>query len=163
MLMIRNAVKADVPEILEIYNDAVRNLAATFDLEEKTLEERMEWFSHYGGAYPLIVAEIDGKVAGYSSLSKFREKEAYKSTVELSLYIAPDCRGRGLGKALMEEILKLAKQNGFHTVISGITSGNEVSVRLHEQFSFDYIGNFREVGKKFGVWQDVLFYQLLLE
>ncbi|MDF2939124.1 MAG: family acetyltransferase, partial [Paenibacillaceae bacterium] len=107
--------------------------------------------------------EIEGKVAGYSSLSKFREKEAYKSTVELSLYISPEYRGRGLGKALMEEILKLAQVKGFHTVISGITAGNEVSVHLHEQFSFDYIGNFREVGKKFGVWQDVLFYQLLLE
>lgn len=163
MLIIRDAVQEDVPVILEIYNDAVRNLAATFDLEEKTLEERMEWFGHYGGSHPLIVAEVDGKVAGYSSLSMFREKEAYKSTVELSLYIAEDCRGRGLGKALMEEILRRARQNGFHTVISGITAGNEVSVRLHEYFSFDYIGNFREVGKKFGVWQDVLFYQLLLE
>ncbi|MNP50047.1 N-acyltransferase YncA [compost metagenome] len=83
--------------------------------------------------------------------------------MELSLYISPERRGLGLGKALMVEILKLAKEKGFHTVISGITAGNEVSVRLHEQFSFDYIGNFREVGKKFGVWQDVLFYQLLLE
>jgi L-amino acid N-acyltransferase len=162
-MIIRDAVLEDVPQILEIYNDAVRHLTATLDLEEKTLEDRMEWFSHYGGQYPLIVAELEGHVAGYCSLSKFREKEAFKSTTELSLYIGEQFRGRGIGKSLMTEILNLAKAKGFHVVISGITAGNEVSVRMHEQFHFEFVGNFREVGSKFGKWQDVLFYQLLLE
>lgn len=162
-MIIRNAEIEDVPGILDIYNDAIRRLTATFDLEEKTLEERKAWFGHYGGRHPLIVAEVDGEIAGYSSLSVFREKEAFQSTTELSLYIAEKHRGQGIGKALMTEILKLAREKGFHTVISGITAGNEVSVRMHEQFHFDYVGRFREVGKKFGQWLDVDFYQLMLE
>lgn len=162
-MIIRDARLEDLEEMAAIYNDAVRKLTATFDLEEKTLEERKEWFHHYGGRHPLIVAEVDGRIAGYSSLSVFREKEAYDATAELSLYIAEQYRGRGIGKALMTEILRLARVHGFHTVISGITAGNEASIRMHEQFQFEFIGNFREVGKKFGQWQDVLFYQLIVE
>ncbi|MDF2926983.1 MAG: family acetyltransferase [Paenibacillaceae bacterium] len=162
-MIIRDAIVEDLPGILEIYNDAIRRLTATFDLEEKTLEDRREWFSHYGAHHPLIVAHADGKIAGYSSLSMFREKEAFKSTAELSLYIAEDFRGRGIGKALMLEIVNRARKVGFHTIVSGITAGNEISVRMHEQFGFQYVGNFREVGSKFGRWQDVLFYQLMLE
>lgn len=160
---IREGRMEDLEDILEIYNDAIRRLTATFDLEEKTLEDRREWFSHYGGSYPLIVAEHEGRVAGYATLSKFREKEAFRSTVELSVYVAERLRGQGAGKALMARILRLARDIGYHTVISGITAGNETSVHLHEQFQFVLVGHFRQVGKKFGEWQDVLFYQLLLE
>jgi L-amino acid N-acyltransferase len=162
-MIFREAVIEDLPAMLDIYNDAIRNTTATFDLEEQTIEERKLWFQKYGGAHPLIVAEVDGQVAGYSSLSVFREKPAYNRTTELSIYIAEAYRGRGIGKAMMTAILRLAKDQGYHTVIGGITGGNDVSIKLHKQFGFELAGSFREVGHKFGSWQDVLFYQLILE
>jgi phosphinothricin acetyltransferase len=163
MIIIRDAVPQDLPSMLEIYNEAIRNLTATFDLVEQTLEERQIWFNKYGGKYPLIVAELEGAVVGYSCLSRFREKPAYDYTAELSLYISPDQRGRGVGNELMKAILHRAAELGFHTVIGGITGGNVVSMKLHEKFGFEHVGCFREVGLKFGEWQDVHFYQLLLK
>lgn len=163
MLVIREATLADLPAMLAIYNDAILNTTATFDLEEQTLEEREKWFHKYGGIHPLIVAEVDGQVAGYSSLSLFREKLAYIRSTELSIYIDSAYRGRGIGNILMEEILKRAKELGHHVVIGGITAGNDVSVKLHEKFGFELVGHFKQVGYKFDSWQDVLFYQLTLE
>ncbi|MCM3024009.1 GNAT family N-acetyltransferase [Heyndrickxia ginsengihumi] len=162
-LKIRDAQIDDLPAMLEIYNDAVRNLTATFDLEEQTLENRREWFFSHGGRYPLIVAESEGNVVGYCSLSKYREKEAYINSAELSVYISKDFRRNGLGTIFLKEIIKRAKELKYHTIISGITDGNSGSIALHEKFGFHYIGCFREVGYKFNQWQDVHFYQLLLE
>ncbi|WML50074.1 N-acetyltransferase family protein [Neobacillus sp. PS3-34] len=163
MIHIRDAVIDDLPAMLAIYNYAIRNLNATFDLEEQTLEQRQAWFSKYGTTYPLIVAESEGEVAGYCSLSPFREKEAYAKTTELSVYISEKHQGKGLGKALIQEIINRAHQLDFHTIIAGITTGNEGSVKLHEKFNFEFIGRFKEVGYKFEQWQDVDFYQLLLK
>lgn len=163
MLNIREATLEDLPAMLAIYNEAIRKTTATFDLEEQTLEEREKWFHKYGGIHPLIVAEVDGRVAGYSSLSLFREKLAYIRSTELSIYIDEAFRGQGIGNRLMEEILKRGRELGHHVVIGGITAGNDVSVKLHEKFGFELVGCFKEVGHKFGRWQDVLFYQLILE
>ncbi|WP_243297991.1 GNAT family N-acetyltransferase [Bacillus litorisediminis] len=162
MLHIREAVLNDLPAMLEIYNEAVRTLTATFDLEEQTLEERTLWFEKFNERYPLIVAELNGEVVGYSSLSKFREKPAYSQSTELSIYISSKHRGYGIGSALMKEILRRAKKLGYHTVIAGITAGNEESIKLHEKFGFEYMGRFKEVGYKFGEWQDVLNYQYMI-
>lgn len=162
-MMIRKAVLEDVPQILDIYNDAVLHTTATFDLEEKTLEDRLQWFHKYNDIYPLIVAELDEKVAGYCSLSPFREKEAYKQTVEISVYVHKKARGKGIARELIKRILELGKEAGHHVIIAGITGGNDVSVKLHESFSFSHAGTFREVGFKFGEWQDVFFYELLLK
>ncbi|MCQ6264856.1 GNAT family N-acetyltransferase [Fictibacillus sp. WQ 8-8] len=162
MVNIREALLRDLPAILDIYNDAIKTLTATFDLEEQTLEERKVWFEKYGGDFPLIVAKLDGKVAGYCCLSPFRDKAAYSRTTELSLYISSEFRGQGIGNALMEDILKRAADLGYHTVISSITGGNEASVKLHKKFGFEFVGNFKEVGYKFDEWQDVHFYQLML-
>ena len=156
-MLIREALIEDLPEMLEIYNEAVKKLTATFDLQPQTLEQRKSWFAQFGGKHTLLVAEIDGQVAGYCSLSKFRDKEAYAKTAELSVYLSEAFRGRGLGPVLIKEILDMAKQLQFHTIISGITTGNEVSVRIHERFGFEFIGTFKEVGFKFGEWQSVDF------
>ncbi|WP_141431785.1 GNAT family N-acetyltransferase [Bacillus sp. 03113] len=162
MLKIRDAILSDLPSMLDIYNDAIRNLTATFDLEEQTLDERKKWFNKYGGNYPLIVAELEGIIVGYSCLSKFREKPAYSYSTELSVYISSKHQGQGIGSALMNEILGRAAKLGYHTVIGGITGGNEASVKLHEKFGFEYVGCFKEVGLKFGKWQDVHFYQVMI-
>ncbi|MCM3585610.1 N-acetyltransferase family protein [Mesobacillus maritimus] len=149
--------------MLEIYNEAIRNLTATFDLEEQTLNQREQWFAKYNEQFPLIIAELDGEVLGYCGISSYNPKEAYAKTVEISIYLSANARGRGIGKILMEDMIGRAKSLGFHTIIAGITEGNDSSVRLHEHFGFDFAGKLKEVGFKFGEWQNVLYYQLLLE
>jgi len=162
-ILIRNAKEEDLERLTYIYNWAVENTTASFDLKPQTIEKRREWFSHYGDFYPLIVAEFDGEVAGYASLSKFREKEGYLKTVEVSLYIAPEYQNKGIGKILLERIIEEGKKRGFHVIIAGITAGNEVSVRLHEKFGFVFCARLNEVAYKFEKWQDCLFYQLIME
>ncbi len=151
-LTIRTAETGDMERLLEIYNYEVENGVATFDLHPRTMEERMEWFrAHNVDNHPLIVAEVNGRAAGYASLSQYREKEAYAATVELSVYVAPECRRQGIAHALMRAILDEAKRrDDIHTVISVITEGNDASIRLHEEFGFAFCGTMREVGEKFG-------------
>ncbi|MFS0636527.1 N-acetyltransferase family protein [Mesobacillus foraminis] len=161
-MIIREAKIEDLPGMLDIYNDAVRNLTATFDLEEQTLEQRTKWFHKYGGKYPLIVAEVEGEIAGYCGLSMYNEKAAYARTAEVSIYLSSRFRGKGIGGALMTEILKRAREEDFHAIIAGITEGNDVSVKLHEKFGFKLAGRITEVGFKFGEWQNVLYLQLTL-
>jgi L-amino acid N-acyltransferase YncA len=158
-VMIRNAKFEDLPGILRIYNYVVKTSAATFDLKEQTIEERRNWFFEHGERYPLIVAEQNGQVIGYSSLSKFRDKPGYNRTVESSVYVEERFQGMGIGKRLMREILDRAVGLGYHVVIAGIAGGNERSERLHLSLGFQCIGFFKEVGFKFGSWQDVSFYR----
>jgi L-amino acid N-acyltransferase len=162
MITIRNADISDLERLTEIYNWAVANTTASFDIVQQLVEARKAWFSHYGGAHPLIVAEFDGKIAGYSSLSKFREKEGYAKTVEISVYVDPAFHGQGIGKRLMEEIIKQGRELGHHVVMAAITADNNISIRMHEKLGFKFCGHFREVGHKFGQWQDCIFYQLIL-
>ena len=161
-MIIRKAKIEDLEELLEIYNYEVEHGVATLDLEAKTLEEWEEWFyGHNVDNHPLIVAEIDSHVAGYASLSSYREKEAFKSTVELSIYIGKDYRKRGVATSLMESILEEAKKDErTHTVVSVITSGNEASQKLHEKFGFEFCGTIKEVGIKFGEYRDIDNYRL---
>lgn len=163
-MRIRTAAEADLPELLDIYNYEVENGTATFDLEPKSLKEREEWLrEHNVDNHPLYVAEVDHRIAGYASLSPYRTKEAYRTTVELSIYIGADFRGQGIATALMEYILKDArKRENIHTVVSVITAGNEASRRLHEKFGFTFCGTIREVGIKFGKYLDIENYQLMV-
>ncbi len=161
-IVVRDARKRDLPALLEIYNDAIAKLPATFDLEPQTLRQRARWFSEHGGRHPLIVAESQGRILGYASLSSFRDKPGYSKSVEDSVYVHKDARGKGVGKILLKGILARAVRLGYHTVIAAIVPPNEASVRLHQGSGFAYVGNFREVGFKFSRWQDVAFYQLFL-
>lgn len=162
-MIIRNAEESDLPELLAIYNYEVLNGVATLDLHEKTLEDRQKWFLAHTGSHRIIVAEIDGKAVGYASLSPYREKEAYKSTVELSIYVDVDFRQRGIAKALMGEILEIARNDkSLHNVVSVITSGNEASEKLHKDFGFTYCGTLREVGFKHGEYRDIDNFELIL-
>lgn len=162
-MIIREATIDDIEEILEIYNDAIIHTTATFDLEIQTLEERQFWFQQFDEIHPLFVAEINNKVVGYSSLSPFNKKEAYAKTVENSIYVHKNARGKGVATALLEKLIVAAKEVEHHSIIALITKGNEGSVKLHQQYNFEYIGVLREVGSKFGEWQDVYFYQLILK
>ena len=159
---IRKAEQRDLQALLDIYNYEVAHGVATLDLALKALPEWQVWFdAHNVDNHPLFVAEEGGRVAGYASLSSYREKEAYKSTVELSIYIHPEHRRRGVAGALMAFILDVARgDERIHTVVSVITTGNEASCRLHEKFGFTFCGTIREVGMKFGRYLDIDNYSL---
>ena len=161
---IRIARREDLQQLLDIYNYEVVHGVATLDLQPKSLEEWGRWFdAHNIKNHPLLVAEQAGRVAGYACLSPYRSKEAYRSTVELSIYIGPDFRRQGVATALMEAILREARQDPeTHTVVSVITDGNEASRKLHEKFGFTYCGAIREVGMKFGAYQDILNFSLIV-
>lgn len=163
-LQIRRAVIDDVQDCLNIYNYEVEHGVATLDLEPRTLEEWHEWYNaHSDEHHPIIVGTIDDVVVGYASLSPYRLKDAFKSTVELSIYIHQDYRGQGVATRLMERILEMAKADTMiHNVVSVITAGNEGSTKLHNRFGFTYCGLTPEVGFKHGKYQDTETYVLLV-
>jgi L-amino acid N-acyltransferase len=160
--LIRKAEKSDLLRITDIYNWAVENTTASFDINPQTVEQRSIWFSHYNDRHPLVVYEIDGYVAGYASLSEFRSKEGYRNTCELSVYIDPEYQRRGIGNILMGYMIKLGKEIGFHVIMSGITADNEISIKMHEKLGFEHCGHMKEVGFKFGRYLDCVFYQFIL-
>lgn len=163
-LVIQSITKNDISACLAIYNYEVIHGVATLDLEPRTLEEWHEWYNaHSDEHHPIIVGTIDDVVVGYASLSPYRLKDAFKSTVELSIYIHQDYRGQGVATQLMERILEMAKEDTMlHNVVSVITAGNEESTKLHNRFGFTYCGLTPEVGFKHGKYQDTETYALLV-
>ena len=161
-MKIRKAEYGDLQNLLDIYNYEVEYGVATLDLNLKQMDEWEQWFySHNVENHPLIIAELDGEAAGYASLSSYREKEAYRSTVELSVYVSPDHRRKGVATALMQEILDMARADEtIHLVVSVITAGNEASIKLHGKYGFTYCGTIHEVGTKFGRLLDIENYEL---
>ena len=165
-MIIRKAEQRDLSAITDIYNYEVLNGTATFDIKPKSTEERQQWFDlHNKENHPLIVSENEeGKICGYASLSPYREKEAYRSCVELSVYVAHDSSRQGIATALMSEIINLAKKDkNTHTIVSVITAGNEASKKLHERFGFDFCGTISEVGMKFGKYLSIDNYCLIVQ
>src|SRR5208283_5234852 len=138
---LRDTLENDLPAILEIYNDAILNLTATFDLEPQSIEERRTWFQHHGGKYPLVSAVINGRVMGYCSISPFSQKRGYSPTVELSVYVHKDFRRKGIGKLLMIETISRARQLRYHAIMSLIAGNNEASVELHKKLGFELVGH----------------------
>ena len=163
-LVIRPITQDDVVSCLDIYNYEVVNGVATLDFEPRTLPEWKEWFdAHQTVEHCIFVGLMDDVVVGYASLSPYRTKDAFKSTVELSIYIHQDHRGKGVASKLMAHILEHAKENDtLHTVVSVITAGNEGSTKLHSRFGFTYCGLTPEVGFKHGKYQDTETYALLV-
>ena len=161
-MLIRRAERGDLEAMLDIYNDEVAHGTATFDVDPRGLSEGERWLrAHNTGNHPLLVAEEDGAVLGYASLSPYREWDAYLQTVELSVYVGAAFRRRGVAAALMEEILRLAREDaGTHVVVSVISGDNAASVRLHERFGFTCCGTLHEVGLKFGAYLDIVNYEL---
>lgn len=162
---IRIAEEKDLPALLDIYNDEVLHGISTLDLNPRTMAEWRAWFAHHNvDNHPLLTAELEnGKAAGYASLSEYRSKEAYRSSVELSIYVARAHRGKGVATALMETILDMARADDrTHLVVSVITDGNEASQRLHDKFGFTFCGIIPEVGMKFECYQNIRNYALLV-
>lgn len=163
MLTIRRATLKDLDAITEIYNEAILKTVATFDTKPKTLEEQKLWFANHGPKHPLLVAEHNGIVVGWASLSRWSERCAYSDTAEISLYVKEEHRRKGIGRKLLEAIMQEGQKAGLHTVIARITEGSEVSIHLHKSAGFEHIGIMKEVGRKFGKRLDVYLMQKIYE
>lgn len=163
MVQTREATIEDLPSILEIYNDAILNTTAVYDYKPHTLEMRKQWFdAKQQQGFPVFVAEEDGEIVGFSSIGPFRAWEAYKYSVENSIYVKEGCRGKGIGKLLLKPLIEAARQLNLHTIIAGIDATNEVSIKLHAQFGFEEVAYFKQVGYKFDRWLDLKFMQLIV-
>jgi L-amino acid N-acyltransferase YncA len=160
-IAIRAARLEDLKAITDIYNEAIINTVATFDTQPKTMEDQIAWFEMHEERHPILVAKVDGKVVGWTSLSPWSDRCAYADTAEISTYIQVSFRGKGLGKRLKVALIEEAKTRGIHSIISRVAGNNQVSKILNKQLGFRFIGTMREVGKKFGSLHDVHLYQLI--
>ena len=163
MVTIRRAEVADVPAITQIYNEAILTTTATFDIEPKTEEDRLQWFASHDERHPILVAEVEGQVVGWTSLSQWRQRAAYDDTAETSSYVQAQHRGKGIGRKLKHAIIDEARRLGFHTLIAGVAQGSDASLHLNKCFGFTVVGTFKEVGHKFGKRLDVTYLQLFLD
>lgn len=157
----RKARKSDLKAITDIYNEAIETTTATFDTTPKTLKEQQAWFSSHGRRYPIMVAEIEGEIVGWASLSQWSDRCAYSDTAEISLYVRAEHQGKGIGRRLMTGIIEAGGAAGLHAVIARISEGNPASIHLHESAGFSRVGVMREVGRKFGKLLDVHMYQFV--
>ncbi len=161
---IRPAVKDDARAIADIYNLEVETSTVTFDLRPRTIEEQESWIEERSGAYVVLVAEgPDGDVIGFGSLSPYKSRPGYSTTVEDSVYVRRDQQGAGVGRALLEALVEAAKASGFHAMMARIVGGHETSIGLHAAVGFEIVGHERETGRKFNQWFDVILMERLLD
>ncbi len=159
--MIRSAREDDLPRLTEIYNHYIRQTAITFEIEPYTIEGRRPWLSQFAatGRYRILVAEADGKALGWANSRRFHERAAYDPTVETSIYLDPDHRGQRIGTKLYAALFDLLRGEDVHRAVGGITLPNDASVALHRKLGFTPIGVMQEVGRKFGRFWDVGWFQ----
>ncbi len=160
-LEIRPARREDVPAINDLYNLFVADTAVTFDIEPSSLEQRLTWFEQFSetGARRLMVVENSDAVAGYAGTLQFRTKPAYRTSVEMTIYVHPEFKGRGVGSKLYEGLFDALEGEEVHRAYAGITLPNEPSVILHERAGFRHIGTYSQVGFKLGRYWDVAWYE----
>lgn len=160
--MIRRATDDDVQEIAEIYNYYVRTSVATFDTLERSLEDRLAWLHSHTAEHPVLVAENDGGVIAWGSLSPWGSRGAYRRSVEVSVYLAPGVVGQGIGPLMLDALVAEADRLGHHAIISQITSENRASLKMVERAGFRRVGVLEQVGWKFDRWLDVVLHELVL-
>jgi len=161
---LRLATIADAEAVRGIYNHEVEQTTATFDLVSRSLTDQQEWLAARSGAFAAIVAEEagTGEVLGFSSLSPYKDRAAYRTSVEDSVYVRRDAHGKGIGRALLERMLEIAEDSGFHVVMARIEASGTASRALHARCGFQLVGVEREIGRKFGRWLDVALMQCVL-
>ncbi len=160
---LRLATLEDAEAIREIYNLEVLTSTATFDLLPRTLEQQRAWLAERSGARAVLVAVgDDGAVRGFGSLSPWRDRPAYATSVEDSVYVHRDHHGGGIGRALLTELVATATAHGFHALLARIVGGHDASIALHAGYGFEVVGTEREVGRKLGQWLDVVIMERLL-
>lgn len=161
--MIRTAEEKDLQAILDIYNDAVLHTTAVYTYEAQTLKSREIWYKQkMEDGFPVVVYELDDKVVGFATFGPFRAWPAYKYTIEHSIYVDNDYRRQGIATSLLKEIIAIANEREYKTLIAGIDAANEKSIAMHEKFGFVHSGTIKNAGYKFNSWLDLAFYQLNL-
>jgi phosphinothricin acetyltransferase len=161
-MLVRLAQATDAEAIRAIYNLEVLESTVTFDLVPRSHDDQRAWLAAHSGAHPAVVAVDGDEVVGFGSLSPYKDRPAYSTTVEDSVYVHRECRRRGAGRLILGELLTLATSHGFHAVIARIVGDHEASIALHERCGFTLVGVEQEVGRKFGRWLDVVELQRLL-
>lgn len=163
-IKIRPYTITDAKAIVDILNYYIQNSTALYDYQNRTLEQQQAIFEEkLQKGFPVIVATLDERIVGFGYYSEFRFREAYKFTVEHSVYIAPSEHGKGIGKVVLQNLITLAKVQKLHTMVAVIDSENQSSIVFHEQFGFKIVGNIKESGFKFDRWLHSIIMQLLLE
>ena len=157
---IRRTIEADLPALLDIYNHYVAHTPVTFDLEPRTLEQRRQWFAGFAesGRYQCFSAVRAGVPVGWVCSARFKDKAAYDSSIETSIYLSPGEAGRGLGRTLYNHLFEVLAGEDIHRAFAGVTLPNAASVRLHEAVGFALVGTYREIGRKFDRWWDTALY-----
>lgn len=162
-LNIRRAEADDAADIASIYNHYVRHSTATFDTELKTFEDRVRWLAEHGDDYPVVVGELDGRVIAWGSLSRWATRPAWAGTVEVSVYVAHDATGSGVGPEVLAHLVDAGRAAGFHALIAQIVADNQPSIKMAERAGFERVGTLREVGRKFDRWLDVALVERIIE
>lgn len=162
-VVLRDAIESDLAAIRDIYNHAVEHTTAIWNETLVDIDNRKQWWqARLAKGFPVLVAELDGKVAGYASYGDWRAFDGYRHTVEHSVYVHKDARGAGIGESLMRALIARAEAGNIHVMIAGIEAENAASIRLHEKLGFRTTGTFSEVGTKFGRWLDLTCMELKL-
>ena len=161
-MQLRLATTDDAEAIRQIYNLEVTTSTATFDLVPRSLEDQRRWLEARSGAHAVVVAIEDGAVCGFGSLSTWRDRPAYSTSVEDSVYVHRGHHGQGVGTALLTELVATATKHGFHACMARIVGGHDASIALHTSCGFEVVGTEREIGRKFGKWLDVVLMERLL-
>lgn len=161
-MIIRPATTEDAAAIREIYNVEVETSTVTFDIVPRSLADQRRWIVDRSGAHTALVAEHDGSVVGFGALSPYKERAAYSTSVEDSVYVHRDHHGEGVGRLILTELVERATAHGFHAIFARIVAGHDASIGLHRSLGFEVVGNEREVGRKFGTWLDVTVMELIV-
>ena len=160
---VRPATLDDVAAITDIYNEAILTTTATFDIEPRTIDERTDWFTRYPERFAVLVAELEGRVVGWTSLRPWSERAGYNDTAETALYVHSDFRSRGIGRRLKLDLIEEAKRQGFHALIVRVTTDSSASIKLNQAAGFTLVGTLKEVGRKFDRLLDVHIMQKILD
>jgi L-amino acid N-acyltransferase len=161
-IQLRPAVESDLGAINDIYNYYVLNSTCTYQEQPETLSDRNKWFYNHGPGYPVIIAEYNGEIVGWGSLSRYHQRSAYRFTVENSVYVRCDWHRRGVGSILLQDLIRQGRDFGYRAIIAAIDADQTKSIDLHARYNFQHVGRLQGVGLKFGRWLDVVYMELLL-
>jgi L-amino acid N-acyltransferase len=161
-VFVRLADEGDLAAINDIYNHYVFHSTCTYQETVEPIESRRQWFGRHGAEHPVTVAEIEGKIVGWGSLSPYHARSAYRFTVENSVYVHHKFHRRGIGSIILKDLIERSRAIGHHVIIAGIDGEQTASVALHEKFGFEKVAHLKQVGFKFGRWLDVIYMELML-
>ncbi|HVF73033.1 MAG TPA: GNAT family N-acetyltransferase [Chthoniobacterales bacterium] len=159
---LRTATPADAGAITDLLNHYVSKTTSTFITEPQTVEQQIAWFTQRSERYPAVAVETGGRLIGWGALSPHNPRGGYRYSADISIYLHPDFHRQGIGRALLRELIERARSLGHHVLVAGCCTESTASIALHESLGFERVGTFRQIGRKFDRWLDVVYLQLIL-